>query len=113
MSTSCELGPPSLTPQKSPSDSLQTDPRVEPSISLIQSEALTSPSADRPSVGPFQGQDDSPESNTQDSDFHQSVRDPIASTGTPPGVSTVDLAVRTPVSRRPSDADMEALTDVG
>ena len=79
-------------------------------------EALAGPSADRPSVGPFQGQDDSPESNTQAGDFHQSVVDrvrdppPIVSTGTPRRVSTVDLAVHTPVFRHRSDADMEALT---
>ena len=34
----------------------------------------------------------------------------MASTGTPPGVSTVDLTMRTPGSRRRSDADMAVLT---
>ena len=67
-------------------------------------------------MGPFQGQNDSPESNTQAGDSHPLVVDwvrdspPSDSTGAPPGVSTVDLAVHTPVSRHRSDADMEALT---
>ena len=69
-STECELGPPSLTPQKSSSDALQTNPRVDPSVSLIPSEDLAGPSTDCPGMGPFQGQDDSTESIMQAGDFH-------------------------------------------
>ena len=65
-------------------------------------------------MGPFQGQDGSPESITQAGVPRQSEVDRVSdshgdSTGAPPGVSTVELAVSTPVSRRRSDADMESL----
>ena len=53
-STACELGPTSLTPQKSVSSLLPTDPRVDSSVPSV---ALAGPSAHSPCVGPFQGQD--------------------------------------------------------
>ena len=86
-STAFESEPPCLTPHKLDSQPQSLDPRVD-----LQTppETLADPSTDHHSVGPFQGQDDSTESIT----------------GAPPGVSTV----HTPVSRRQSDADKEALT---
>ena len=61
-STACEPEPACLTTQKLVSRLLPSDPGVDPS------EALAGLSTERHSVGPFQGQDDSSESNTQAGD---------------------------------------------
>ena len=111
-STACELEPPSLSPPKldfqiRPID-LQDDPPV---LTTVLSDLQSDPHC----VGPFQGQDGSPEPITQTGISRQSTVDRVSdsqadSTGALPRASTVDLAVRTPVSRRRSETDMEALT---
>ena len=90
------LSPPKLDFQLQPID-LSDDPPV---VSTVPSDLPADPRR----VGPFQGQDGSPEPITRASDSH------VDSTGAPPRASTVELAVSTPVSRRRSDADMESLT---
>ena len=110
--TACTREPPSLSPPKldfqlQPID-LSDDPPV---VSTVLSDLPADPRR----VGPFQGQDGSPEPITQAGIPRQSEVDRVSdshgdSTGAPPGVSTVELAVSTPVSRRRSDADMESLT---
>ena len=101
------LSPPKLDFQLQPID-LSDDPPV---VSTVLSDLPADPRR----VGPFQGQDGSPEPITQAGIPRQSEVDRVSdshgdSTGAPPGVSTVELAVSTPVSRRRSDADMESLT---
>ena len=103
--TACTREPPSLSPPKL---DLSDDPPV---VSTVPSDLPADPRR----VGPFQGQDGSPESITQAGTPRQSEVDRASdshgdSTGAPPRASTVELTVSTPVSRRRSDADMESLT---
>ena len=110
--TACTREPPSLSPPKldfqlQPID-LSDDPPV---VSTVPSDLPADPRR----VGPFQGQDGSPEPITQAGTPRQAEVDRASdshgdSTGAPPRASTVELAVSTPVSRRRSDADMESLT---
>ena len=110
--TECTREPPSLSPLKldfqlQPID-LSDDPPV---VSTVPSDLPADPCR----VGPFQGQDGSPEPITQAGTPRQSEVDRASdshgvSTGAPPRASTVELTVSTPVSRRRSDADMESLT---
>ena len=107
-----EPGPPSLSPPKLDFQLQPIDLLVDPPV---VSTVLSDLPADPRRVGPFQGQDGSPEPITQAGVPRQSEVDRVSdshgdSTGAPPGVSTVELAVSTPVSRRRSDADMESLT---
>ena len=110
--TACESEPPSLSPPKLDFQLRPIDLPVDPPV---VSTVLSDLPADPRRVGPFQGQDGSPEPITQTGVSRQSEVDRVSdsqgdSTGAPPGASTVELAVSTPVSRRRSDADMEALT---
>ena len=110
--TACTREPPSLSPPKL---NFQLQP-----IDLSDDPPVVSPvpidlPADPRHVGPFQGQDGSPEPITQAGTPRQSEVDQAAdshgdSTGAPPRASTVELSVSTQVSRRRSDADMESLT---
>ena len=110
--TACEPEPLSLSPPKLDFQLQPIDLPVDPPV---VSTVLSDLPADPRRVGPFQGQDGSPESITQAGVPRQSEVDRVSdshgdSTGAPPGVSTVELAVSTPVSRRRTDADMESLT---
>ena len=112
-STACELEPPFWTAQQSDQRLCAKDPRADVQISP---KTLAGQSTNRP-IEPITQADNGNDCRPGERHAHQSVeaddvRDssPRDTTGTPPGVSTVELTVQTLVSRRRSGADIEALT---